>query len=153
MAARMRLARGGRKHAPFYNIVVADSRSPRDGKFIEKIGIYNPLARGQDPVFKLDEDRAAAWFGHGALATDGLARLMVKHGVGPQAIRDDFSKRRDGRIAVKQKEADAKAAAEAAAKAKEEAEAAAAAQAEEAEAAAEAETPETAEADDTSKAS
>lgn len=115
MAVRMRLARGGRKHAPFYSIVVADSRSPRDGKFIEKIGIYNPTARGQDTVFKLDEARAQTWFENGALATDGLARLMVKHDAGPQAIRDDFTKRRDGRIAVKQKEAEAKAAAEAAA--------------------------------------
>lgn len=137
MSVRMRLSRGGRKKLPYYHIVVADSRRARDGKFIEKIGYYNPMAKADESTFFIKEDRAQDWFSKGALATDSLAKLMVKNNVGPQKIRDDFTKRNDRRIALKKDELEAKQAAEAAAKAAEEAaakaeaDAAAAAEAEE----------------------
>ena len=155
MAVKVRLARGGRKSLPVYSIVVADSRSSRDKKFIERIGFHAPMARGAEQGFSLNEERLNHWVGVGAQVTDVVARLLVKHNVGPQAVRDAFTKVKARRIkaaevinAVKAKgeslkaEAAAKAEAEANAKAEAEAKAAAAeaakAEAEAAKAAAEA---------------
>ena len=74
MAARMRLARVGSKKNPIYRVVVADSRSPRDGKFIEIVGRYNPQT---DPsTIDLDEDKIKAWLDKGAQPTDSVRRLM-----------------------------------------------------------------------------
>jgi small subunit ribosomal protein S16 len=77
MALKIRLARGGAKKRPFYSIVVADSRSPRDGRFIEKIGTYNPML-GKDHVGRLvlKEERIKHWLGVGALPTDRVARFF-----------------------------------------------------------------------------
>ena len=79
MATRIRLRRMGAKKAPFYRIVVADSRYPRDGRFIEEIGYYDPT---KDPVvIKIDEERAKYWVGTGAQPSDTVKALMVKTGV------------------------------------------------------------------------
>ncbi len=78
MAVRIRLRRMGAKKAPFYRIVVADSRSPRDGKFIEEIGYYNPLT---DPAeIKVDSERAKYWIGVGAQPSDTTRALLKKSG-------------------------------------------------------------------------
>lgn len=78
MAVKMRLKRMGAKKAPFYRIVVADSRSPRDGKFIEKIGTYNPLTEPAEIV--IDEELAQKWLGLGAIPTDTVRTLLSKNG-------------------------------------------------------------------------
>jgi len=79
MAVKIRLRRMGSKKAPFYRIVVADSRAPRDGKFIEEIGYYNPLT---DPIdFKVNEEKATKWIADGAQPTDVIKRLFTNAGV------------------------------------------------------------------------
>ena len=78
MSLRIRLTRGGAKKRPFYRIVVADSRSPRDGRFIEKIGTYNPMLQKDDPArINLDTDRAKHWLGVGALPSDRVAKFLA----------------------------------------------------------------------------
>jgi small subunit ribosomal protein S16 len=82
MALRIRMARGGAKKRPYYRIVIADSRSPRDGRFVEKIGTYNPLLASDDPNrLKLDVDRAKYWLGHGATPSERVARFLGSVGV------------------------------------------------------------------------
>jgi small subunit ribosomal protein S16 len=82
MAVRIRLARGGAKKRPFYRIVVADSRSPRDGRFIEVIGTYNPmLPREHAERVVLKTERVQHWIGNGALATDRVAKLCAAAGL------------------------------------------------------------------------
>ena len=77
MSLRIRLARGGAKKRPFYRIVVADTRSPRDGRFIEKIGTYNPMVTKDHPDrIRLDEDRAKHWLSVGAKPSDRVARFL-----------------------------------------------------------------------------
>ena len=79
MAVKIRLRRMGAKKAPFYRIVVADSRFPRDGRFIEEIGYYNPLT---DPAeVKVDADKAKDWISKGAQPTDTVKALLKKNGV------------------------------------------------------------------------
>jgi len=72
----IRLARGGSKKRPFYNIVVADSRERRDGRFIERIGFYNPMAKGNAEGLRVALDRVTYWQGVGAQASDVVARLF-----------------------------------------------------------------------------
>ena len=79
MAVRIRLARHGKKKAPFYRLVVADSRSPRDGRFIELLGTYNPMTDPAD--VKVDEDRALHWLSVGAVPSDTARALLRKTGV------------------------------------------------------------------------
>ena len=79
MAVKIRLRRTGAKQQPSYRIVVADSRSPRDGRFLENIGHYNP--RTEPPTFELDEERARHWLSLGAQPSDAVARLLQKKGV------------------------------------------------------------------------
>ena len=82
MAISIRLSRGGSKKRPYYRIVVADARSPRDGKFIEKIGNYNPLlAKDNDQRIQLDAERAKHWLSVGAQPTDRVARFLDAAGV------------------------------------------------------------------------
>ena len=77
MAIKIRLSRGGAKKRPFYRIVVADSRSPRDGRFIERLGTYNPMVpKGHPERIVLKEDRIRHWLGHGAKPTDRVARFL-----------------------------------------------------------------------------
>ena len=79
MALKIRLARGGAKKRPFYSIVVADSRSPRDGRFIERIGTYDPQQEPSD--IKVDEEKAREWLGKGAQPTDQVRNLLKISGV------------------------------------------------------------------------
>jgi small subunit ribosomal protein S16 len=77
MALRIRMARGGAKKRPYYRIVIADSRSPRDGRFIEKVGTYNPLLKKDDPNrVTLDEERIKHWLGNGATPSDRVGRFL-----------------------------------------------------------------------------
>lgn len=72
----IRLARHGAKKRPFYQIVVADSRQTRDGRFIEKVGFFNPIAQGQEEKLRLDLDRVNHWIGQGAAVSDRVATLI-----------------------------------------------------------------------------
>lgn len=72
----IRMARGGSKKRPFYQIVVADKRAARDGRHIQKIGFFNPLARGQEESFRIDLDSYNAWVAKGAQPTDRIATLV-----------------------------------------------------------------------------
>jgi small subunit ribosomal protein S16 len=72
----IRLSRGGAKARPFYNIVVADKRNRRDGRFIERIGFYNPLAKGGEEPLRIAQDRLSHWIGVGAQPSDTVARLI-----------------------------------------------------------------------------
>lgn len=79
MATKIRLMRAGRRKRPFYRVVVSDSRSRRDGAFIEIIGTYNPLL--ETPEIKIDEEKAMKWLGVGAIPTDTAKSLMSKLGI------------------------------------------------------------------------
>lgn len=135
MAIAIRLARGGMKKRPFYRIVVADNRAPRDGKFLEKIGTYNPLlARDDANRVTLDTERAAYWLGVGAQPTDRVARFLDAAGLRTRAAKNNPNKAEPGAKAKERAEMavqKAAEAAEAAAAAEAEAAAAAAAPAEE----------------------
>ncbi|MGD9787394.1 MAG: 30S ribosomal protein S16 [Sulfuricellaceae bacterium] len=76
----IRLARGGAKKRPFYNIVVADSRNRRDGRFIERVGFYNPVAGETQEGLRIDQERLAYWQGNGAQLSDTVARLVKRAG-------------------------------------------------------------------------
>ena len=79
MSLRIRLTRGGAKKRPFYHIVVADSRSPRDGRFIEKLGFYNPMVPRDHPDrIRLNDERAKHWLGVGAQPSDRVARFFAQ---------------------------------------------------------------------------
>jgi small subunit ribosomal protein S16 len=79
MAVKIRLRRMGAHKAPFYRVIVADSRSPRDGRFVEEIGYYNPLT--EPAVIKIDEEKAVKWVKNGAQPTDIVKRLFEKAGI------------------------------------------------------------------------
>ncbi|TDH62631.1 30S ribosomal protein S16 [Dankookia rubra] len=87
MALKIRLARAGAKKRPYYHIVVADSRSPRDGRFIEKVGSYNPMLPSDhaDRV-RLEAERIAHWLSNGALATDRVAKFLGHAGLAPMPV-------------------------------------------------------------------
>jgi small subunit ribosomal protein S16 len=105
MALSIRLSRGGSKKRPYYRIVVADSRSPRDGRFIEKIGTYNPLlAKDSAERVKLDGDRAKHWLSVGAQPTDRVARFLDAAGVRERAARNNPNKGKPGEKATERAE-------------------------------------------------
>ena len=79
MAVKMRLTRMGAKKAPFYRVIVADSRSPRDGRFIDEIGYYNPLTNPAE--IKIDAEKAKKWLGNGAQPTETVKALLKKSGI------------------------------------------------------------------------
>lgn len=79
MAVKLRLKRMGAKKRPFYRIVAADSRSPRDGRFIEEVGYYNPIEK--PAVVKIDEEKALAWLSNGAIPTDTVRNLFSEQGI------------------------------------------------------------------------
>jgi len=120
MAVRIRLSRGGSKKRPFYRIVAADQRAPRDGRFIEKLGIYNPMLP-QDHAERLvvDAEKVKAWIAKGAQPTDRLQKLFANIGLcAAPAVKEQPKKSAPKAKAVermKEKEEKAKAAAEAAA--------------------------------------
>ena len=115
MAVNIRLSRGGSKKRPYYKIVVADARSPRDGRVIERIGSYNPLLAKDNPErVKLDTERATYWIGVGAQPTDRVARFLDALGVKERAARNNPEKAVPGANAKERAEARATKAAEAA---------------------------------------
>ena len=79
MAVKMRLRRMGAKKAPTYRVIIADSRSPRDGRFIEEIGYYNPLTNPAE--IKIDAEKAKKWLGNGAQPTETVKSLLKKSGI------------------------------------------------------------------------
>jgi len=125
MAMKIRLARGGSKKRPFYRIVAADSRMPRDGRFIEKLGTYNPLLpKDSEERVKMNVERIQEWMSKGAQPTDRVARMLEAAGVMPAKTRNNPNKGTPGKKAqerVEEKAAKAAAAAEAAAAPAEEA--------------------------------
>ena len=149
MAIKMRLSRGGRKKSPYYRIVVADVRAPRDGKYIERVGRYNPLlAKGDEGRVVLDTDKVKAWLDKGAQPTERVAILLGQAGIIPmpeQSNRPQKSQpKAKAQERLKEKEEKAAAAKEAEEQAAAETEAneqAAAAEAEQAEAPAAEEAP------------
>ncbi|WP_137898923.1 30S ribosomal protein S16 [Sphingomonas sp. 2SG] len=105
MALSIRLSRGGSKKRPYYRIVVADARSPRDGKFIEKIGNYNPLlAKDAENRIVLDTERAKYWLSNGAQPTDRVARFLDVAGVRERAARSNPNKGKPGEKATERAE-------------------------------------------------
>jgi small subunit ribosomal protein S16 len=84
MGLKIRLARAGAKKRPYYHIVVADSRSPRDGRFIEKLGSYNPMLPAEHAErVRLQDERISHWLGEGALPTERVARFLGRAGLAP----------------------------------------------------------------------
>ncbi len=115
MALKIRLARGGAKKRPYYRIVVADSNSPRDGRFIEKIGAWNPiLPKGSSDRVTLDLDRAKHWLGVGAQPTDRVARFLDQAGLLKREARSNPQKALPGKKRTEREKAAAEAAAKAA---------------------------------------
>jgi len=97
MALKMRLARGGAKRRPFYRIVVADSRAPRDGRFIEKLGSYNPmLPRDREDRVVLDQDRVKYWLEKGVQPTDRVLRFLDAAGLAKRSERSNPKKAEPG---------------------------------------------------------
>jgi small subunit ribosomal protein S16 len=101
MSLKIRLARGGTKKRPFYHIVIADARSPRDGRFIEKIGTFNPLlAKDNEGRVVLNAERATHWVGVGAQPTDRVLRFLDAAGVAKRDARNNPNKAKPGEKAV-----------------------------------------------------
>ena len=115
MSVSLRLSRGGSKKRPYYKIVVANSRAPRDGKFLEQVGTYNPLLSKEDENrVRLVEDRVRYWIGVGAQPTDRVARILDKAGIKERAATNNPAKAVPGKKAAERAEDKAKKAAEAA---------------------------------------
>jgi len=111
MSLKIRLSRAGAKKRPFYRIVVADSRSPRDGRYIEKIGTYNPLLpRDSEDRIKIDTDRVKHWLSNGALPTDRVHRFLDAEGLMKRAPRNNPQKAKPGQKRLDREEEKAKAA-------------------------------------------
>ena len=122
MALKIRLARGGTKKRPHYSIVITDSRNPRDGRFIEKIGFYNPLLpKDHADRIKLDLEKAQAWLKKGATASDRVHRFLANAGILKPLVRNNPQKAQPKKKAQERAAANAAAAAAAAAKPAEEA--------------------------------
>lgn len=101
MAMKIRLARGGSKKRPFYRIVAADSRMPRDGRYIERLGTYNPLlAKDSEERVKMDLDRIKHWMDQGAQPTDRIARFLEAAGIIEKKSRSNPKKGTPGDKAV-----------------------------------------------------
>jgi small subunit ribosomal protein S16 len=123
MSLKIRLARAGAKKRPYYRIVIADSKSPRDGRYIEKIGTFDPLLpKNHAERVRLDQDRVKHWLAHGAQPTDRVLRFLDVAGIRKREARNNPNKGQPGKKRVEREEAKrvaeeekAKAAAEAAA--------------------------------------
>lgn len=118
MPLKLRLARGGSKKRPYYRIVVADARAPRDGRFIERVGAYNPLLpKDHEERVILNQERIAHWLKAGATPTDRVHRFLDAAGMSKREARNNPKKAQPGKKALerieekKQKEEEAKAAA------------------------------------------
>lgn len=99
MSLKIRLARAGSKKRPYYHIVIADVRSPRDGRFIETVGAWNPMLPKDGDRIKIDEDRVKHWLGHGALPTDRVARFLDAAGLTKRDARNNPTKAEPGKKA------------------------------------------------------
>ena len=99
MALKIRLARAGSKKRPYYHVVVADVRSPRDGRFIESLGSWNPLLPKDGERVKLDADRIKHWLSHGALPTDRVLRFLDQAGIAKREARSNPTKAEPGKKA------------------------------------------------------
>jgi small subunit ribosomal protein S16 len=100
MAISLRLSRGGSKKRPYYRVVVADSRSPRDGKYLEQVGTYNPLlAKDDENRVRLVEDRVRYWLGVGGQPTDRVARMLDKAGIKERTATSNPQKGEPGKKA------------------------------------------------------
>jgi small subunit ribosomal protein S16 len=118
MSVKIRLARAGSKKRPFYQIVVADVRSPRDGRFIETVGTWNPMLAKDDATrVTLNAERIAHWVKQGALPTDRVARFMSEAGMMTREARSNPNKAQPGKKAVERAKEKASKAADAAAEA------------------------------------
>ncbi|MEM9425235.1 MAG: 30S ribosomal protein S16 [Pseudomonadota bacterium] len=114
MAMKIRLARGGSKKRPFYRIVAADSRMPRDGRFIEKLGTYNPLLpKDSEDRVKMNMERVQYWLDQGAQPTDRISRFLEAAGVAEKKERNNPNKAKPGKKAQERSEEKAAKAAEA----------------------------------------
>ncbi len=114
MALKIRLARAGSKKRPYYHVVVADARSPRDGRFIEAIGSWNPLLPRDGDRVKIDEDRVRHWLGNGAVPTDRVLRFLDEAGIAKREVRSNPTKALPGKKAQERADAIKKAQEEAA---------------------------------------
>jgi small subunit ribosomal protein S16 len=116
MSLKIRLARGGSKKRPYYHVVVADARSPRDGRFIEKLGSWNPML-GKDDANRvvLNNDRIKHWLDNGAQPTDRVLRFIADAGLGKRDARNNPEKAQPGKKAIERAKEKAAKAAEAAA--------------------------------------
>lgn len=114
MSVSLRLSRGGSKKRPYYKVVVANSRAPRDGKYLEQVGTYNPLlAKDDENRVRLVEDRVRYWLGVGAQPTDRVARMLDKAGIKERAATVNPSKGEPGKKAKERAEEKAEKAREA----------------------------------------
>ena len=113
----IRLSRGGSKNRPYFNVVVADSKKRRDGRFIERVGFYNPMARDGAEALKLNLERITYWQSHGALLSETMSRIVKLNAKGPEGLAAMKKKDLEKTEAKKAKKASAKAAEVAAAEA------------------------------------
>ena len=105
MSVSIRLSRGGSKKRPYYKIVVSNSRAPRDGKYLEQVGTYNPLlAKDDENRVRLVEDRVRYWVGVGAQPTDRVARILDKAGIKERAATNNPQKAEPGKKAKERAE-------------------------------------------------
>lgn len=123
MSLKIRLSRAGSKKRPYYHIVIADVRSPRDGRFIERVGAWNPMLPSDGERVKLNVERIQYWLGHGALPTDRVLRFLDSAGLAKRKTRNNPNKAVPGKKAQERlaaaKQAEEEAAAAAAAPAEE----------------------------------
>ena len=106
MAVKIRLSRGGAKKRPHYSIVVADSRMPRDGRFLEKLGTFNPLLpKDSEDRVRMDLERVQHWLSQGAQPTDRIARFLEAAGLRPKTVRNNPNKGTPGKKAAERAEA------------------------------------------------
>ena len=106
MSLKIRLTRAGAKKRPYYRIVIADSRSPRDGRFIEKVGTYDPMKKKDDPArVTLETEKVQAWLTKGAQPTDRVLRFLDKAGVSTRPARNNPQKAEPGTKAKERVEA------------------------------------------------
>ena len=99
MALKIRLARAGSKKRPYYHVVIADVRSPRDGRFIEAVGSWSPLLPKEGERIKLDAERIKHWMSHGALPTDRVLRFLAEAGLATRPARSNPKKAEPGKKA------------------------------------------------------
>jgi small subunit ribosomal protein S16 len=107
MSLKIRLSRGGAKKRPFYRIVIADSRSPRDGRFIDKIGTYNPMLAKDAERVTLDVEKAQEWLQKGATPTDRVLRFFDEKGISKRNARNNPNKAKPGKKAQERLDAEA----------------------------------------------